>query len=87
MRIEASGGISYMVGLLTDRPLSTQADGEKGENRTISSNPNVFLKATGLEVQAFQDLFSFLKPGENCNNIKLYEADRQLAADKMPTNQ
>ena len=55
--------------------------------KTISSNPTLFLKATGLEVQAFQDLFSFLKPGENCNNIKFYEADRQLAADKVPTNQ
>ena len=55
--------------------------------KTISSNPTLFLKATGLEVQAFQDLFSFLKPGENCNNIKFYEADRQLAADKVATNQ
>ena len=55
--------------------------------KTISSNPTLFLKATELEVQAFQDLFSFLKPGENCNNIQFYEADRQLAADKVPTNQ
>ena len=31
MRIEASGDVSYMVSLLTDRPLSTPADGEKGE--------------------------------------------------------
>ena len=29
MRIETSGDVSYMIGLLTDRSLSTQADGEK----------------------------------------------------------
>ena len=52
----------------------------------ISSHPELFLKAVGLEIEAFHDLFIFLKPGENCNNIKFYEGGRQATADSKPTS-
>ncbi|XP_065069725.1 uncharacterized protein LOC135694784 [Rhopilema esculentum] len=51
----------------------------------ISSCPELFVKATGLEVKAFQDLFVFLKPGENCNNIKFYETIKRAETDNNAT--
>ncbi len=54
--------------------------------RNISSCPELFLKATGLEVQGFHNLFTFLKPGENCNNIKFYETAKQATTDGNPAS-
>ena len=55
--------------------------------KNVSNNAKIFLKATGLLVQAFQNLFSILKPGDNCSNIQFYEVARQLAADNVSTVQ
>ena len=46
-----------------------------------------FRKATGLE--SFNELFIFLDPGINCNNIKFYEADfenKDVATDSINTS-
>ena len=51
----------------------------------ILSCPELFVKATGLEVKAFPDLFVFLNPGENCNNITFYETIKHAETDKNAT--
>ena len=42
-----------------------------------------FQKTTGLELDSFNELFTFLDPGINCNNIKLYE---DVATDSINTS-
>ena len=47
-----------------------------------------FRKATGLELDSFNELFTFLDPGINSNNIKFYEANfenKDVATDSINT--
>ena len=48
-----------------------------------------FRKATGLELDSFNELFTFLEPGINYNNIKFYEANfenKDVATDSINTS-
>ena len=48
-----------------------------------------FRKATGLELDSFNELFTFIDPGINCNNIKFYEANfesKDVATDSINTS-
>ena len=42
----------------------------------VSKDPVMFKSANGLQVMAFEKLLDFLKPGEDCSNIKFYLATR-----------
>ena len=37
-----------------------------------------FKSATGLELKVFDSLFTFLNPGENCDNIKYYDTKKRV---------
>ena len=48
-----------------------------------------FRKATGLELDSFNEIFTFLDPGINCNNIKFYEANfeyKEVGTDLINTS-
>ena len=47
----------------------------------LVNNPDTFKKATGLTVDEFHILFTFLNPGENCCNVKFYKSN--IPADKV----
>ena len=40
----------------------------------ITQDPTLFKSETGLNIESFEELFILLNPGENCVNIKFYEA-------------
>ena len=52
----------------------------------ISKDSSLFKKATGLEVDCFRELFSFLNPGDNCENIKFYEPSKEQAFDSLSSS-
>ena len=48
-----------------------------------------FRKATGLELDSFNEFFTFLDPGINCNNIKFQKANfenKDIAKDSINTS-
>lgn len=53
--------------------------GEKYRYENVSKDLKLFRSTTGLEKEAFDALFAFLDPGEDCSNIKLYDTDKRLS--------
>ena len=49
----------------------------------ISSNENMFKSETGLYLQSFESLFTFLNPGENCENIKFYDSKSKFSEESF----
>jgi hypothetical protein len=49
----------------------------------ISKDKQHFKSATGLELEAFQNLLAFLNPGENAENVKFYDASNREKGDTM----
>ena len=49
----------------------------------ISKDSSLFKKATGLEVDCFGELFSFLNPGNHCENMKFYEPSTEQVCESL----
>ena len=49
----------------------------------ISKDKHHFKSATGLELEAFQNLLAFLNPGENAENVKFYDASNREKGETM----
>lgn len=47
-------------------------------------NGELFKSATGIEKEKFMILYEYLDPGENCENVKLYEKSKTNTEDKIP---
>ena len=41
---------------------------------TIKKDEKLFKSQTGLDPDSYEILYNFLGPGENCNNIKMYDS-------------
>ena len=50
----------------------------------ISRNKEHFKKATGLDHESFLNLFEFVDPGEDCENIKSYDSSKRLSETQFP---
>ena len=51
----------------------------------ISRNKDVFRKATGIELDAFEQLYDFLEPGDDCENINLTHKDESILQSPTST--
>ena len=58
----------------TLRQQMIEAEQCRYSHENLSKDPKLFKSSTGLEVKRFEDLFTVLNPGDNCENLKYYKS-------------